>query len=83
MLLPTHLLLIVVYAWDTVVANEDAKRLYDDLLVNYNRHRRPAMAPAKAVNVKLKLRLSQIIDLHEIDQIMTVGVCNRSQLIDS
>nr|CRZ22632.1 Bm8694 [Brugia malayi] len=54
--------------------NEDAKRLYDDLLVNYNKHRRPAPEPNKPINIKLKLRLSQIIDVHEIDQIMTCSV---------
>ncbi|TKR63621.1 hypothetical protein L596_027430 [Steinernema carpocapsae] len=55
-------------------ANEDAKRLYDDLMVNYNRHRRPAASPHEAITIKLKLRLSQIIDVHEIDQIMTCSV---------
>jgi hypothetical protein len=44
-------------------ANEDAKRLYDDLMVNYNRHRRPAPSPNEPVTIKLKLRLSQIIDV--------------------
>lgn len=46
-----------------VNANEDAKRLYDDLMVNYNKHRRPAPAPNKPITIKLKLRLSQIIDV--------------------
>lgn len=46
-----------------VGANEDAKRLYDDLMVNYNRHRRPAPSPHEPVTIKLKLRLSQIIDV--------------------
>ena len=44
-------------------ANEDAKRLYDDLMVNYNRHRRPAAAPNEPVTIRLRLRLSQIIDV--------------------
>lgn len=43
--------------------NEDAKRLFDDLLVNYNKHRRPAPGPNKPITIKLKLRLSQIIDV--------------------
>lgn len=43
--------------------NEDAKRLYDDLMVNYNRHRRPAVSPNEPTTIKLKLRLSQIIDV--------------------
>lgn len=58
----------------SAVANEDAKRLYDDLMVNYNKHRRPAPSPHEPVTIKLKLRLSQIIDVHEIDQRMTCSV---------
>ncbi|KAI1709056.1 neurotransmitter-gated ion-channel ligand binding domain-containing protein [Ditylenchus destructor] len=54
--------------------NEDAKRLYDDLLTNYNRHKRPAESPLEPITIRLKLRLSQIIDVHEIDQIMTCSV---------
>uniref|UniRef100_A0AAF5PZ08 Uncharacterized protein n=1 Tax=Wuchereria bancrofti TaxID=6293 RepID=A0AAF5PZ08_WUCBA len=54
--------------------NEDAKRLHDDLMANYNKHRRPAPAVNKPITIKLKLRLSQIIDVHEIDQIMTCSV---------
>ncbi|CAD6184220.1 unnamed protein product [Caenorhabditis auriculariae] len=55
-------------------ANEDAKRLYDDLMVNYNRHRRPSTGSQQPLTIKLNLRLSQIIDVHEIDQIMTCSV---------
>lgn len=43
--------------------NEDAKRLFDDLMVNYNRHSRPANSATEPVVVQLKLRLSQIIDV--------------------
>ncbi|KAK0428454.1 hypothetical protein QR680_010817 [Steinernema hermaphroditum] len=69
--------------WLRVVrANEDAKRLYDDLMVNYNRHRRPAASPHEAITIKLKLRLSQIIDVHEIDQIMTCSVWLKQVWID-
>nr|CAD2125906.1 unnamed protein product [Meloidogyne enterolobii] len=58
----------------TVLANENAKRLFDDLMMSYNRHRRPAIYPNEAINVYLRLRLSQIIDVHELDQIMTISV---------
>lgn len=43
--------------------NEDAKRLYDDLMVNYNRNTRPAKSPFEPLIVHVKLRLSQIIDV--------------------
>lgn len=44
-------------------ANPDAKRLYDDLLSNYNRLIRPVTNNTDTVVVKLGLRLSQLIDL--------------------
>lgn len=43
--------------------NEDAKRLYDDLMVNYNRNTRPVKNPFEPLIVHIKLRLSQIIDV--------------------
>lgn len=46
-----------------VHANPDAKRLYDDLLSNYNRLIRPVSNNTDTVLVKLGLRLSQLIDL--------------------
>ncbi len=44
-------------------ANPDAKRLYDDLLSNYNRLIRPVSNHTEKVTVKLGLRLSQLVDL--------------------
>ena len=43
--------------------NPDAKRLYDDLLSNYNRLIRPVSSHTEKVTVKLGLRLSQLVDL--------------------
>lgn len=48
------------------LANPDAKRLYDDLLSNYNRLIRPVSNHTQTVLVKLGLRLSQLIDLVSI-----------------
>lgn len=45
------------------VGNPDAKRLYDDLLSNYNRLIRPVSNNTDTVLVKLGLRLSQLIEL--------------------
>ncbi|VDK57111.1 unnamed protein product [Gongylonema pulchrum] len=58
---------VVLFAPLAAYGNEDAKRLYDDLLVNYNKHRRPTPGPNIPVTIKLKLRLSQIIDVVWID----------------
>lgn len=44
-------------------ANPDAKRLYDDLLSNYNRLIRPVSNNTDTILVKLGLRLSQLIEL--------------------
>lgn len=46
-----------------VLGNPDAKRLYDDLLSNYNRLIRPVSNNTDTVLVKLGLRLSQLIEL--------------------
>ncbi|CAK9811584.1 Acetylcholine receptor subunit alpha-like 2 [Anthophora quadrimaculata] len=54
--------------------NPDAKRLYDDLLSNYNRLIRPVSNNNDTVVVKLGLRLSQLIDLNLKDQILTTNV---------
>lgn len=55
--------LIIVSVFTSVRANPDAKRLYDDLLSNYNRLIRPVSNNTDTVLVKLGLRLSQLIDL--------------------
>lgn len=57
------LLLVLLLLCETVQANPDAKRLYDDLLSNYNRLIRPVSNNTDTVLVKLGLRLSQLIDL--------------------
>lgn len=48
------------------MCNPDAKRLYDDLLSNYNRLIRPVSNNTDTVLVKLGLRLSQLIELVRI-----------------
>ncbi|KAF0295720.1 Acetylcholine receptor subunit alpha-like [Amphibalanus amphitrite] len=44
--------------------NPDAKRLYDDLLSNYNKLVRPVVNVTDPLTVKIKLKLSQLIDVH-------------------
>ena len=43
--------------------NPDAKRLYDDLLSNYNKIVRPVVNNSDVLTVRIKLKLSQLIDL--------------------
>ncbi|XP_073978187.1 nicotinic acetylcholine receptor alpha1 [Rhodnius prolixus] len=56
------------------LANPEAKRLYDDLLSNYNRLIRPVGNNSDRLTVKMGLRLSQLIDVNLKNQIMTTNV---------
>jgi hypothetical protein len=47
----------------TYEANPDAKRLYDDLLSNYNRLIRPVRNNSEILTVFLGLKLSQLIEV--------------------
>uniref|UniRef100_T1IUC5 Nicotinic acetylcholine receptor alpha 1 subunit n=1 Tax=Strigamia maritima TaxID=126957 RepID=T1IUC5_STRMM len=57
-----------------VLCNPDAKRLYDDLLSNYNRLIRPVGNNSDRLTVKMGLKLSQLIDVNLKSQIMTTNV---------
>lgn len=57
------LILLLLCYIQTILSNPDAKRLYDDLLSNYNRLIRPVSNNTDTVLVKLGLRLSQLIEL--------------------
>ena len=46
-----------------VAGNPDAKRLYDDLLSNYNKLVRPVVNTSDVLRVCIKLKLSQLIDV--------------------
>ena len=50
-----------------VNANPDAKLLYDELLVDYNRLIRPVPNASETVVVNLSIRLSQLIDVVSLD----------------
>lgn len=54
--------------------NPDAKRLYDDLLSNYNKLVRPVVNVSDALAVQIKLKLSQLIDVNLKNQIMTTNL---------
>ena len=50
--------------WSPVLSgNPDAKRLYDDLLSNYNKLVRPVNSTSDILEVRIRLRLSQLIDV--------------------
>lgn len=57
-----------------IEANPDAKRLYDDLLSNYNRLIRPVVNHTETLTVWLSLKLSQLIEMNLKNQIMTTNL---------
>ncbi|KAH9638435.1 hypothetical protein HF086_016760 [Spodoptera exigua] len=68
------LLLAALAALVGCAANPDAKRLYDDLLSNYNKLVRPVLNVSDALTVRIKLKLSQLIDVNLKNQIMTTNL---------
>nr|XP_022910691.1 acetylcholine receptor subunit beta-like 2 isoform X1 [Onthophagus taurus]XP_022910692.1 acetylcholine receptor subunit beta-like 2 isoform X1 [Onthophagus taurus] len=61
-------------AIEQIEANPDAKRLYDDLLSNYNRLIRPVGNHTETLTVYLGLKLSQLIEMNLKNQIMTTNL---------
>lgn len=57
------MLLLLLWAACPVAGNPDAKRLYDDLLSNYNKLVRPVVNTTDVLKVCIKLKLSQLIDV--------------------
>ncbi|KZS05133.1 putative Acetylcholine receptor subunit alpha [Daphnia magna] len=62
---------VLLCCWYLVVqpascGNPDAKRLYDDLLSNYNKIVRPVVNNSDVLTVRIKLKLSQLIDLASV-----------------
>ncbi|CAF1673577.1 unnamed protein product, partial [Didymodactylos carnosus] len=57
-----------------VYGNADAKRLLDDLMLGYNKLVLPVQSIDQTVNVSLGLKLSQLSDIDERNQIMTTNV---------
>ncbi|KFD58288.1 hypothetical protein M514_01051, partial [Trichuris suis] len=54
--------------------NNNARRLFQDILTGYNKLLRPVQNTSEAVTVKVKLRLSQLLDVHEKNQIITTNI---------
>ncbi|KAK9753028.1 Neurotransmitter-gated ion-channel ligand binding domain [Popillia japonica] len=56
-----------------VAGNPDAKRLYDDLLSNYNKLVRPVVNTSDVLRVCIKLKLSQLIDVNKVELLNKVS----------
>ncbi|CAG0900266.1 unnamed protein product [Darwinula stevensoni] len=72
--LPCLSLLLLLLPSPGSCGNPDAKRLYDDLLSNYNKLVRPVTNVSDALTVRIKLKLSQLIDVNLKNQIMTTNL---------
>lgn len=57
-----------------VAGNPDAKRLYDDLLSNYNKLVRPVVNTSDVLRVCIKLKLSQLIDVVSRTEIVLLSL---------
>lgn len=65
-----------------VESTKDAARLFDDLLADYNKLVRPVDDNNATLIVKFKLKLSQLLDVHEKNQIMTTNVWLQHSWLD-
>jgi len=74
-------LLLLLYP-SLVHPNPDAKRLYDDLLSNYNRLIRPVANNTDKITVKMGLKLSQLVDLDLKNQILTTNLWVETEWYD-
>ncbi|KAK4882974.1 hypothetical protein RN001_006293 [Aquatica leii] len=65
-----------------IEATPDTKRLYDDLLSNYNRLIRPVVNNSETLTVWLGLKLSQLIEMNLKNQIMTTNLWVEQRWVD-
>ncbi|EFX87443.1 hypothetical protein DAPPUDRAFT_43617, partial [Daphnia pulex] len=75
-------LLILLSIVCPALADQDAKRLYEDLLTDYNRLIRPVGNNSDRLTVKLGLKLSQLIDVNLKNQIMTTNMWVEQEWFD-
>lgn len=59
---------------NNLIANQDSRRLYDDLIGDYNRLVRPVGNNSEKLTVYMGVKLTQILDVDEKNQIMTTNV---------
>lgn len=61
-----NLLIIILFQINEIFSNEDAKRLFDDLLSDYNSQIRPVEKTEDIIELRLGIKLSQIADIVNI-----------------
>ncbi|CAH1407728.1 unnamed protein product [Nezara viridula] len=65
-----------------IEANPEAKRLYDDLLSNYNRLIRPVPNNTDTLTVYLRLKMSQLLEMNLKNQVMTTNLWVEQKWVD-
>ncbi|CAF0792648.1 unnamed protein product [Brachionus calyciflorus] len=73
---------LLIRFYEVRATSSDAKRLYDDLITKYNRLIRPVGNNSEKLTVYMGLKLTQILDVDEKNQIMTTNVWLRQEWID-
>ncbi|KAM3917506.1 acetylcholine receptor subunit alpha-1-A-like [Leptodactylus fuscus] len=73
---------ILLLAVGSVLSSEDESRLIKDLFENYNKVIRPVQKFKDAVVVTVGLQLIQLIDVDEVNQIVTTNVRLKQQWMD-
>ncbi|XP_053327710.1 acetylcholine receptor subunit alpha-1-B [Spea bombifrons] len=76
-----HLILLLISA-GTVLASEDETRLIADLFRNYNKVVRPVETFSDKVVVTVGLQLIQLINVDEVNQIVSTNVRLKQQWVD-
>ncbi|XP_075687250.1 acetylcholine receptor subunit alpha-1-A-like [Rhinoderma darwinii] len=76
----THFILLLTAG--TVLCSEDESRLIQDLFQKYNKVVRPVQKFKDAVVVTVGLQLIQLIDVDEVNQIVTTNVRLKQQWVD-
>jgi len=74
------LLLVLLLSIQRVETNSDANRLYEDLMMSYNRFVRPVQNDSDTLVVKLGLKLSQLIDVVSKLAVIVLGCLIPSNL---
>ncbi|XP_066476362.1 acetylcholine receptor subunit gamma isoform X2 [Tiliqua scincoides] len=75
-------LLLTVGSLTVVLSQNQEVKLFEDLMVNYNRNLRPAENEGDIINVTLKLTLTNLISLNEREEALTTNVWVEMQWSD-
>ncbi|GAU92428.1 hypothetical protein RvY_04510 [Ramazzottius varieornatus] len=78
---------LAVVGWVLVAAvrvdgNSDGRRLYEWLMKDYNKLVRPVERDAESLNVSLGIKLTQLIDVDEVNQVVMTNIWLKQQWSD-